>query len=105
MLAHQWHGNGRERENVLERAIVLADGDVLSAADLPERLREPDAATAVIASGELSIKKTTRFIEETLIRKALEKTGGNRTQRSEERRVGKERRRRWATYSEKRKTE
>ena len=30
-------------------------------------------------TGELSIKKTARFMEETLIRKALEQTGGNRT--------------------------
>ena len=35
---------------------------------------------AILASGELSIKKSQRYIEETLIRKALEKTGGNRTQ-------------------------
>jgi two-component system, NtrC family, response regulator AtoC len=82
MLGYHWPGNVRELENVIERAIVLADGDVLTEADLPERLREPDAAAAVLASGELSIKKTTRFIEETLIRKALEKTGGNRTQAS-----------------------
>jgi two-component system response regulator AtoC len=82
MLAYHWPGNVRELENVLERAMVLADTDVLGVADLPERLREPDAVRSVIASGELSIKKTTRFIEETLIRKALEKTGGNRTQAS-----------------------
>ena len=34
-------------------------------------------------SGELSIKKTTRIIEEELIRKALRETKGNRTQRCE----------------------
>ena len=49
-------------------------------ADLPERMREPaDPVAASLASGELSIKKTARFMEETLIRRALEKTGGNRT--------------------------
>ncbi len=82
MLGYHWPGNVRELENVLERAMVLADGDVLTEADLPERLREPDPVLAVLASGELSIKKTSRYIEETLIRKALEKTGGNRTQAS-----------------------
>ena len=32
-----------------------------------------------LASGELSVKKTTRIIEEILIRRALQKTKGNRT--------------------------
>ncbi len=82
LLAYHWPGNVRELENVLERAMVLADGDVLVEGDLPERLREPDPVQAVLATGELSIKKTHRYIEETLIRKALEKTGGNRTQAS-----------------------
>jgi len=82
MLAYHWPGNVRELENVIERAMVLADDDVLSDADLPERLREPDPVQVVLGAGELSIKKTARFMEETLIRKALEKTGGNRTQAS-----------------------
>ena len=82
MLAYQWPGNVRELENVLERAIVLADGDILGEEDLPDRLREPDPVAAVLATGELSIKKTHRYIEETLIRKALEETGGNRTRAS-----------------------
>jgi two-component system, NtrC family, response regulator AtoC len=82
LLAYHWPGNVRELENVLERAMVLADADVLSEADLPDRLREPDPVQAALATGELSIKKTQRYIEETLIRKALEETGGNRTQAS-----------------------
>ena len=49
---------------------------------MPDRLREPDPVQAALASGELSIKKTQRYIEETLIRRALEQTGGNRTQAS-----------------------
>ena len=32
-----------------------------------------------LASGELSIKKTSRVIEEVLIRRALQQTKGNRT--------------------------
>jgi two-component system response regulator AtoC len=53
---------------------------MLTVADLPERMREPaDPVAASLANGELSIKKTARFMEETLIQRALEKTGGNRT--------------------------
>ena len=36
-----------------------------------------------LASGELSVKKTTRIIEEILIRRALQKTKGNRTRAAE----------------------
>ncbi|MFK7987317.1 MAG: sigma-54-dependent transcriptional regulator [Sandaracinaceae bacterium] len=82
LVAYHWPGNVRELENVVERAMVLADEDVLGLADLPDRLREPDPVQAVLASGELSIKKSQRFIEESLIRRALEKTGGNRTRAS-----------------------
>lgn len=80
LLDYPWPGNVRELQNTIERAVVLAEGDTLTAADLPERMREPaDPVAASLANGELSIKKTARFMEETLIRRALEKTGGNRT--------------------------
>ncbi len=39
LLRHHWPGNVRELENCIERAIVLADGDVLEVQDLPEILR------------------------------------------------------------------
>jgi two-component system response regulator AtoC len=80
LLDYPWPGNVRELENTIERAVVLADGDMLSVTDLPERMREPsDPVASSLANGELSIKKTARFMEETLIRRALDKTGGNRT--------------------------
>jgi two-component system response regulator AtoC len=80
LLNYPWPGNVRELENTIERAVVLTEGDVITVGDLPERMREPaDPVAASLATGELSIKKTARFMEETLIRRALEKTGGNRT--------------------------
>ncbi len=36
---HPWPGNIRELENVIERAVVLADSDIISFADLPPELR------------------------------------------------------------------
>jgi two-component system response regulator AtoC len=80
VLAYSFPGNVRELENLVERSMVLAEGEWIDAADLPERLQAPsDPVLAALGSGELSIKKTVRYIEETLIRRALEKTGGNRT--------------------------
>jgi two-component system response regulator AtoC len=80
MLDYAWPGNVRELENTIERAVVLAEGDVITVADLPERMREPaEPVAASLANGELSIKKTARFMEESLIRRALDRTRGNRT--------------------------
>ena len=80
LLNYPWPGNVRELENTIERAVVLAEGDTITVGDLPERMREPaDPVATSLASGELSIKKTGRFMEEALIRRALEKTSGNRT--------------------------
>ncbi len=80
LLDYHWPGNVRELENVIERAVVLSDGDLLTPQDLPDRVREPtDPVAQTLEGGELSIKKTTRVVEETLIRRALEKTKGNRT--------------------------
>jgi transcriptional regulator with GAF, ATPase, and Fis domain len=42
LLSHDWPGNIRELENVIERASVLADGPSLSLADLPPELRQPN---------------------------------------------------------------
>jgi two-component system, NtrC family, response regulator AtoC len=84
LYEYSWPGNVRELENTIERAMVLAEGEQIIAADLPERIREArDPVQVQLASGELSVKKTTRIIEEILIRRALQKTKGNRTRAAE----------------------
>jgi two-component system response regulator AtoC len=84
LYEYAWPGNVRELENTIERAMVLSEGEQIIAADLPERIREArDPVQVQLASGELSVKKTTRIIEEILIRRALQKTKGNRTRAAE----------------------
>ncbi|MGA2450723.1 MAG: sigma-54 dependent transcriptional regulator [Polyangiaceae bacterium] len=80
LLEYPWPGNVRELENTIERAMVLAETTRIEVLDLPDRLRAAlDPIQVRLASGELSIKKTTEAIERILIRRALEKTNGNRT--------------------------
>jgi two-component system response regulator AtoC len=84
LYEYAWPGNVRELENTIERAMVLTEGDTITAPDLPERVREArDPVQMQLASGELSVKKTMRIIEEILIRRALQKTKGNRTRAAE----------------------
>jgi transcriptional regulator with GAF, ATPase, and Fis domain len=41
LVAYEWPGNVRELENVLERAVVLADGPAVTLNDLPPEVRQP----------------------------------------------------------------
>jgi len=84
LLEYAWPGNVRELENTIERAMVLSELEILDTADLPERIRDAlDPVQMQLATGELSIKKTTLVVEEILIRRALTKTKGNRTRAAE----------------------
>jgi DNA-binding NtrC family response regulator len=47
LLEHNWPGNVRELKNVIERSIVLADGPILTVADLPDKLRKEDTGKDV----------------------------------------------------------
>ena len=74
-------------ENTIERAIVLAEGTEIDVESLPERLRAAGSGTtpapAAVDDGDLSIKRASRRSEEALIRRALERTKGNRTRAAE----------------------
>lgn len=84
LLRYHWPGNVRELENIIERALVLCDGDLITAAHLPEELVGASGADIAQAGGSeeesLSIKQAERLMEIDLISKALIRTSGNRTQ-------------------------
>ena len=84
LLEYGWPGNVRELENTIEHALVLCEGNLLDVDVLPSRVREHrDKVETSLLDGELSIKRATRVLEAELIRKALKKTGGNRTKAAE----------------------
>jgi len=80
LMAYDWPGNVRELESVIERALLLGEGDLIVPADLPASLR-PGAAAPRRAT-ELEIPDTgidLEAVERSLILKALDKAGGNVT--------------------------
>jgi two-component system response regulator AtoC len=84
LLEYGWPGNVRELENTIERAMVLCEGDTIGPLDLPERVRAAlDPVQVQLRTGELSVKKTVAAIEQILIKRALQKTKGNRTRAAE----------------------
>ena len=82
LMAHSWPGNVRELENAIERACILCENGRITSGCLPVTVRLPDESCLVLSDDieNLSIKKAEVTIECELIRKALARTGGNRTQ-------------------------
>ncbi len=81
LLEYPWPGNVRELENTIERAMILTQGKKIEADSLPsEILGESPPWKKDLWGEEFSIKKASRILEEELIRKALKKTKGNRSQ-------------------------
>jgi two-component system response regulator AtoC len=84
LMNHPWPGNVRELENVIERAIILADKNVILPENLPENIggRKHDRRLNDIL-GTLSIKEGRRILEHRLISRAMESTGGNKSRAAE----------------------
>lgn len=81
LMGHGWSGNIRELENIIERAIILSKGRLITPLELPSSVTEgPDYYPANNPEHTLSIKKASRRLEKDLIEKALRVTGGNRSQ-------------------------
>lgn len=51
LLDYPWPGNVRELENVIERAVILCNGEQILARDLPPEIREPAPAVAMPQAG------------------------------------------------------
>ncbi len=78
MLQHyHWPGNVRELANVLERAMILSEGQTLGANDFPEFLGNG------VRPGEDDLKTARLAFERAHIRRVIEKCGGDKRQAAE----------------------
>jgi len=84
LLKHNWPGNVRELENIIERAIVLAEDTILLPDNFPPELKlESNTDKTDHLFEGYSLKTARKIIEKTLITKALMSTDGNRTKAAE----------------------
>ena len=81
LVDHDWPGNVRELENMIERLVVLADGDTVEVEDLPDPLRPATNRSAPHPGGGL-VERVEVF-ERAEIAQALHATGGNQTRAAE----------------------
>src|ERR1700741_2939083 len=88
LTAYSWPGNVRELENVIERAITLNQGGVISIEDLPARIRQqPSHDTPPLSADDLdqifSGLPNLDEIERRYILHVLDATGNNRKRTAE----------------------
>jgi two-component system response regulator HydG len=79
LTSYPWPGNVRELENVIERALVLADDRVIDVDDLPPLSTgevAPEPGDQPFPADGMNLNQTVEGIEERLLRKALEQAGG-----------------------------
>jgi len=83
LLEHPWPGNIRELENLMERSVLLSEGDTIHLADLPGLRRGAVATTDGEDIDDMGLKEYVRVhtakLERTRIQRVLEAEDGNVT--------------------------
>jgi two-component system response regulator PilR (NtrC family) len=78
LMSLPWRGNIRELDNVLERAMILGDGEWIKPADLPG---QRNGAEEFLAEDNLT--RAIELYEKAHIERTIEKTGGDKVRASE----------------------
>ncbi len=80
LMAYPWPGNVRELENVIERALVMADSGVLDVSHIPSvqagGMPHGSLREAILPEGGLDLNRMVEGVEERLLRQALDQAKG-----------------------------
>jgi two-component system response regulator AtoC len=80
LMKYDWPGNLRELQNVIARALVLADGREVRLSDLPAqvaRTTRPEGLAAIPEGGG-TLRELVKRYETQVIRRAMDQAGGDR---------------------------
>jgi Nif-specific regulatory protein len=80
LASYHWPGNVRELENVIERAVVLSNDDVVHGHHLPPTLQTAEASGTVIKE---TLESTLEKVEREMIVEALKNARGNKAKAAE----------------------
>jgi transcriptional regulator with GAF, ATPase, and Fis domain len=79
LMSYSWPGNIRELENVIERMVILAEGDTLTLDDLPPLIKEvtlqPGHTHFEIPDEGINFNKVVSDFEDRILIQALDKAG------------------------------
>jgi len=79
LMAHRWRGNVRELENVVERMLLLSEGDVIRLSDLPEEILKGEGGTMEgMLTETMTLREARRRLEKAMIEKMLAERGGEK---------------------------
>ena len=78
LVTYRWPGNIRQLINVIERAKILADDQVIIASDLPPELNAPPSGS-IAASGDLTPVDNLQSLQKSKVVEILERVRGNKT--------------------------
>lgn len=81
LASHNWPGNVRELQNVIERSVVLADGERLGIEDLPAELSR---LAAVSDAPRGAFQEAVRSFKREIVRSALRVCNGNKLRAAQE---------------------
>ena len=83
LMAHDWHGGVRELENVIERALIFAENNVISTKDLSENISGDTASFYPD-----SLKEAVKHFEKDHIIKTIKKYDSNKEEISKALQIG-----------------
>ncbi len=76
LMAYHWPGNVRELQNVVERSVLVCDGNVIHGHHLPATLQTAEASGTVV---NVSLDEAVSAYEKDIIQDALKTSRGNRS--------------------------
>lgn len=80
LIAYDFPGNVRELKHIIERAVIIADGDTITRKHLPVRFLEDQQAPRLVPADQFA---TLAELEQRYIVEVLAATGGNKSKTAE----------------------